>query len=147
MPLFSLICFRVQPSRLRTPRNNAPKVGTSEAIYADSFPVDEFSNQDNSVPIRTRAPNAMGWRWPGQPRRLGEEETVRKWQGFAFGLAAIAAGTALAQQAVKLGPDTSVGKPSLSVAAPGATPATLPAGGDELNKNDVDAWLRGYMAH
>src|SRR4029453_6989850 len=24
--------------------------------YADSFPVDEFSNQDNSVPIRTIAP-------------------------------------------------------------------------------------------
>jgi CubicO group peptidase (beta-lactamase class C family) len=72
---------------------------------------------------------------------------MRKWRGLAFGLAAIAAGTAVAQQAVKLGPDTTVGKPSFSVAAPGATPATLPAGSHELNKTDVDAWLDGYMPY
>src|SRR5207342_2281720 len=147
MPLFSLICFRVQPSRLRTPRNNAPKVGTSEAIYADSFPVDEFSNQDNSVPIRTIAPTLLAGAGRGNPGDFGEEEAMRKWRGLAFGLAAIAAGTAVAQQAVKLGPDTTVGKPSLSVAAPGATPATLPAGGHELNKTDVDAWLDGYVPY
>jgi len=72
---------------------------------------------------------------------------VRKWRGIAFGLAAIAAGTAVAQQAVKLGPDTTVGKPLLPTAAPGATPVSPPTGGHELIKTDVDAWLDGYMPY
>lgn len=73
---------------------------------------------------------------------------MAKWRGLVFGLAAVAAGTAVAQQAVKLGPDTAVGKaPAQVAAAPGATPATLPAGAHELNKTDVDAWLDGYMPY
>ena len=72
---------------------------------------------------------------------------MRKWRGIAFGLAAIAAGTAVAQQAVKLGPDTTVGKPLLPTAAPGATPVSPPTGGHELIKTDVDAWLDGYMPY
>jgi CubicO group peptidase (beta-lactamase class C family) len=73
---------------------------------------------------------------------------MAKWRGLIFGLAAIAAGTAVAQQAVKLGPDTTVGKPEAAVTAPGATPAA-PAvpGGHELSKTDVDAWLDGYMPY
>ena len=75
---------------------------------------------------------------------------MKKWRGIAFALAAIAAGTAVAQQAVKLGPDTTVGKPlaAAAAAAPGATPVSLaPAGPHELNKTDVDAWLDGYMPY
>jgi CubicO group peptidase (beta-lactamase class C family) len=73
---------------------------------------------------------------------------MAKWRGLIFGLAAIAAGAAVAQQAVKLGPDTTIGKPAAAVAAPGATPAA-PAvpGGHELSRTDVDAWLDGYMPY
>ena len=71
-----------------------------------------------------------------------------KWRGLVFGLAAVAAGAAVAQQAGQLGPATTVGKPPAQVsAAPGATPATLPAGSHELSKTDVDAWLDGYMPY
>ncbi|MCL6741006.1 beta-lactamase family protein [Sphingomonas sp. RB56-2] len=73
---------------------------------------------------------------------------MKKWRGIAFGLAAIVAGTAVAQQAVKLGPVTTVGNPLASSAAPGATPALPALGGThELNKTDVDAWLDGYMPY
>jgi CubicO group peptidase (beta-lactamase class C family) len=72
---------------------------------------------------------------------------MAKWRGIAFGLAAIAAGTAVAQQAVKLGPDTTLARPAAPTAAPGASPATSPAGGHELSKIDVDAWLDGYMPY
>ncbi|HEU4498720.1 MAG TPA: serine hydrolase, partial [Sphingomicrobium sp.] len=76
---------------------------------------------------------------------------MKKWRGMIFGLAALAAGAAVAQQAVKLGPDTTVAKAPASVAgpvaAPGATPATLPAGAHELSKTDVDTWLDGYMPY
>src|SRR5688500_8488576 len=71
-----------------------------------------------------------------------------KWRGLVFGLAAVAAGAAVAQQAGQLGPAPTVGKPPAQVsAAPGATPATLPAGSHELSKTDVDAWLDGYMPY
>jgi CubicO group peptidase (beta-lactamase class C family) len=73
---------------------------------------------------------------------------MSKWRGLVFGFAAVAAGTAIAQQAVKLGPDTTVGKPVAAAAAPGAAPlAPTVAGGHELNKTDVDAWLDGYMPY
>ena len=72
---------------------------------------------------------------------------MAKWRGMIFGLAALAAGTAVAQQAVKLGPDTTLAKVAAPSAAPGATPATLPAGTHELSKTDVDAWLDGYMPY
>lgn len=74
---------------------------------------------------------------------------MAKWRGFVFGMAAIAAGAAVAQQAVRLGPDTTVGKPTVAAAsAPAATPV-VPAlvGPHELNKTDVDAWLDGYMPY
>lgn len=70
-----------------------------------------------------------------------------KWRGMFLGLAALAAGTAVAQQAVKLGPDTTIAKAPAPAAGPGATPATRPAGGHELSKTDVDAWLDGYMPY
>jgi CubicO group peptidase (beta-lactamase class C family) len=72
---------------------------------------------------------------------------MAKWRGMIFGLAALAAGTAVAQQAVKLGPDTTLAKVAAPSAAPGATPATLPAGTHELSKTDIDAWLDGYMPY
>jgi CubicO group peptidase (beta-lactamase class C family) len=73
---------------------------------------------------------------------------MAKWRSFVFGMAAIAAGTAVAQQAVKLGPDTTVGKPAVAAAGPGAAPlAPTVAGGHELNKSDVDSWLDGYMPY
>jgi CubicO group peptidase (beta-lactamase class C family) len=73
---------------------------------------------------------------------------MSKWRGLVFGLAAIAAGTAVAQQAVKLGPETTLEKAPAAVAAPGATPVTpVVAGGHELNKTDVDAWLDGYIPY
>jgi len=73
---------------------------------------------------------------------------MSKWRGFVFGFAAIAAGTAVAQQAVKLGPDTTVGKPVTTAAAPSATPVAPAVGGPhELSKTDVDAWLDGYMPY
>lgn len=71
---------------------------------------------------------------------------MAKWRGLMFGLAAIAAGTAIAQQAVKVGPDTTVGKAPAAVTAAGATPAVpTVAGGQELNSTDVNAWLDGFM--
>ena len=73
---------------------------------------------------------------------------MAKWRGFVFGMAAIAAGAAVAQQAVKLGPDTTVGKPTAAATAPGATPvAPVPGAAHELSKADVDAWLDGYMPY
>jgi len=74
---------------------------------------------------------------------------MAKWRGLIFGLAAIAAGAAVAQQAVKVGPDTTVGKPPVAAAAaPGvATAAPTVAGAHDLNKTDVDAWLDGYMPY
>jgi CubicO group peptidase (beta-lactamase class C family) len=73
---------------------------------------------------------------------------MAKWRGLVFGLAAIAAGTAVAQQAVKLGPDTTVGKPAAAAVAPGATLVAPAVGGaHELSKTDVDAWLDGYMPY
>ena len=72
---------------------------------------------------------------------------MAKWRGMIFGLAALAAGTAVAQQAVKLGPDTTLAKVAAPSAAPGATPAALPTGAHELSKTDVDAWLDGYMPY
>ena len=67
-----------------------------------------------------------------------------KWRGMTFGLLAVAAGAAVAQQAIK---------PALPPAVEtSAAPATVPitpaaAGGHELNKTDVDAWLDGYMPY
>lgn len=72
---------------------------------------------------------------------------MAKWRGFVFGMAAIAAGAAVAQQAVKLGPDTALGKPAAATAAGAAPTAPVVAGGHELNKTDVDAWLDGYMPY
>ena len=72
---------------------------------------------------------------------------MSKWRGLVFGIAAVAAGAAVAQQAVKLGPDTTIGKPLAPTAEPGASPASLPAGAHELSKTDVDAWLDGYMPY
>ena len=74
---------------------------------------------------------------------------MKKWRGLVFGMAAIAAGAGVAQQAVKLGPDTTVAKPvAAAAAAPGATPVTpAVAGSHELSKTDVDAWLDGYMPY
>ena len=66
------------------------------------------------------------------------------WRGLAFGVLAIAAGTALAQETVKLSPPSAVEKAAAPVAAP-ALPAT--AGGHELSKADVDAWLDGYLPY
>jgi CubicO group peptidase (beta-lactamase class C family) len=72
---------------------------------------------------------------------------MAKWRGFVFGMAAIAAGAAVAQQAVKLGPDTPLGKPAAAVAAGAAPTAPVVAGGHQLIKTDVDAWLDGYMPY
>src|SRR4030095_9672768 len=73
---------------------------------------------------------------------------MSKWRGITFGLLAVAAGAAVAQQAVKLGPDTTVGKaPAHVAAAHGASPAALPTGCHELSKTDVDAWLDGFMPY
>src|SRR5687768_1945780 len=73
---------------------------------------------------------------------------MAKWRGFVFGMAVIAAAAAGAQQAVKLGPDTTVGKPTPAAATSGATPtAPTVAGGHDLNPTDVNAWLDGYMPY
>ena len=47
---------------------------------------------------------------------------MAKWRGLIFGMAAIAAGAAVAQQAVKLGPDTTVQVPVPTV---GVLPAIV----------------------
>ena len=67
-----------------------------------------------------------------------------KWRGFTFGLLAIAAGAALAQEAVKLSPPSAIEKAAAPVATP-ASPAV--AAGHVLDKTDVDAWLDGYMPY
>ncbi|MFL6756989.1 MAG: serine hydrolase domain-containing protein [Sphingomicrobium sp.] len=67
-----------------------------------------------------------------------------KWRGMMFGLLAVAAGAGVAQQAVKQAPTTTV-QPAPAPAA-GAV-AALPAGGHELSKTDVDAWLDGFMPY
>jgi CubicO group peptidase (beta-lactamase class C family) len=73
---------------------------------------------------------------------------MTKWRGLVFGLAAIAASAAIAQQAVNVGPDTAIGKAPSAVAAPGAAPtAPTVAGGRELSSTDVNAWLDGYMPY
>ena len=66
------------------------------------------------------------------------------WRGLAFGLLAIVAGTALAQEAVKLSPPSAVEKAATQVAAP-APLAT--AAGRDLSKADLDAWLDGYLPY
>ena len=71
-----------------------------------------------------------------------------KWRGFAFGLAAIAAGTALAQQAVKLGAGHDRWKAGSGGSRTGRNAGrSAVAGGHELNKTDVDAWLDGFMPY
>jgi CubicO group peptidase (beta-lactamase class C family) len=64
---------------------------------------------------------------------------------------AVAAGAAVAQQAVKLPPVKPLVKvhrqAATPAAVPGATTAALPTGGHELSKTDVDAWLDGYMPY
>jgi len=57
---------------------------------------------------------------------------------------AVAAGTAIAQQAVKVAPPAAAAKVEASPAAPVAAVAT---GGHVLDKTDVDAWLDGYMPY
>ena len=66
------------------------------------------------------------------------------WRGLAFGVLAIAAGTALAQETIKLAPPSALEKAAAPVAA-SALPAT--AGGHQLNKADIDAWLDGYLPY
>ena len=65
-----------------------------------------------------------------------------KWRGMTFGLLAVAAGAAVAQQAIKPSLPPSIETSAAPTAVP-ITPAV--AGGHELNKTDVDAWLDGYM--
>ena len=71
-----------------------------------------------------------------------------KWQGFTFGLLAVVAGTAIAQQVDKLAPPGPV-KQAAAPATPAVAAPVLPAvtSGHELNKTDVDAWLDGYMPY
>ncbi|HET9337075.1 MAG TPA: serine hydrolase domain-containing protein [Sphingomicrobium sp.] len=64
-----------------------------------------------------------------------------------FGLAALVTGAAVAQQAVKLGPATTVGTPPAAEAAPSGSPVAVPARTHELNRTDVDAWLDGFMPY
>ena len=67
-----------------------------------------------------------------------------KWRGMLFGLMAVAAGGAIAQQAVKVAPPAAAAKVEASPAVPAAAAAT---GGHVLDKTDVDAWLDGYMPY
>lgn len=67
-----------------------------------------------------------------------------KWRGLISGLLAVAAGTALAQEAIKPSPVSIVEKAQVPAAAP-AMPAV--AGDHELSKTDVDAWLDGFMPY
>ena len=66
------------------------------------------------------------------------------WRGWAFGVLAILAGSALAQDGVKSYQPGALGKAATPVAAP-ALPAV--AGGQDLTKADVDAWLDGYLPY
>ncbi|MCF2515906.1 beta-lactamase family protein [Sphingomonas sp. G124] len=112
-------------------------------MWSESFPVDEFSNQDNNVPIRTIG--LLYWlALAGAIPVTGEDSVMVKWRGFTFGMLAIAAGTALAQEAVKLSPPSAVGKVAAPLTAP-ASPAVT--GGHALDKVDVDAWLDGFMPY
>ncbi len=67
-----------------------------------------------------------------------------KWRGMLFGLMAVAAGGAIAQQAVKVAPPAAAAKVEAAPAVPVAAAAT---GGHVLDKTDVDAWLDGYMPY
>lgn len=67
-----------------------------------------------------------------------------KWRGMTFGLLAVAAGAAVAQQAIKPALPPAVETSSAPATVP-ITPAA--AGGHELNKTDVDAWLDGFMPY
>lgn len=64
-----------------------------------------------------------------------------KWRKMVVGLLALAAGTAVAQQAVKLPPALT---PQKEASAP-LVPVTPPTGARELSKVDVDSWLDGFM--
>ena len=66
------------------------------------------------------------------------------WRGWAFGVLAILAGSALAQDGVKSYQPGALGKAATPVAAP-ALPAV--AGSQDLTKADVDAWLDGYLPY
>src|SRR5436190_12297664 len=119
-----------------------PRSELMRAWAEESFPVDEFSNQDNKVPIRTIALTLLAGAGRGNPGHWGGFSMV-KWRGFTIGALAVAAGAALAQGPVQVAPPA---------AAPKAVPAAAAAGplvaaGHELNKTDVDAFLDGYMPY
>jgi CubicO group peptidase (beta-lactamase class C family) len=67
-----------------------------------------------------------------------------KWRGLTIGALAIAAGAAWAQGPVKVAPPVAAEKAQVPAAA---AAGPLVAGGHELNKTDVDAWLDGYMPY
>ena len=72
------------------------------------------------------------------------------WRGLTFGVLAVAAGTALAQGAVKLGPAPSVVKvagPATAPASPASSAAPIASTGHVLDKTDADAWLDGFMPY
>jgi CubicO group peptidase (beta-lactamase class C family) len=73
----------------------------------------------------------------------GENQAMIKWRRMVIGLLALAAGTAVAQQAVQLSPVKSE-KTSAATTVP-TTPAAV--GGHELTKTDVEAWLDGFMPY
>ena len=66
------------------------------------------------------------------------------WRGMVFGVLAIAAGAAVAQQVVELPPTIKTEKAQPSGAVP-ASPSI--AGARVLDKADVDAWLDGYLPY
>jgi len=70
-----------------------------------------------------------------------------KWRGLIFGLLAVAAGTAVAQQAARLSPTvaTEQAQPTPATSAAPGSPAGSAA--HELNKTDLDAWLDGFMPY
>ncbi len=72
---------------------------------------------------------------------------MRPWKTLVAGALALFAGSAVAQRADKLAP--SAAPPELARARPGAPVATptSPTGPHVLGKQDVDAWLDGYMPY
>ena len=66
-----------------------------------------------------------------------------KWRNIMIGLLALAGGAAVAQQAVQLSPVKSE-KTASATTVPTLPPA---AGGHELSKVDVEAWLDGFMPY
>lgn len=78
---------------------------------------------------------------------------MAKWRGMTFGLLALAAGAAVAQQAAQLSPSVTPQKAPAPVVAtatpavPGAAGAPATSGAAVLSKTDVDAWLDGYMPY